>query len=452
MNKKYSRILVANRGDSAVRIIRACKELGIETVAIYSKADRGVLHTRLADYAVCIGDVKCTDSYLNSYNILAVANKYKVDAIHPGIGFFSESSRFAQLCRECEIDFIGPDSELIYKLGNKIEAKKIAKSCNVPVIGDNSYDVRTKEECISLISTMGYPIILKAANGGGGKGIRVVEEEKDLLSAYDICLKESKQYFGDSTILLEKYIEKAKHVEVQIIADQYGNVIQLGDRECSILRSNQKLIEETRCCTLSDKTRNEMYQCAIEICKNIGYVGVGTIEFLVEEDESFYFMEMNTRLQVEHTISELLTGVDLVKEQIQIAQGMELSYKQQDIEFHGYALQCRILAEYYTDKFIPDSGKILRFDMPGGFGVRVDSAYEVGNTVTTYNDSLLCKICCHGKSKLEAIKKMVRSLEEMQIEGIRTNKNVLIEILKNPRFLTGEYTTTFLQEDGWNLI
>lgn len=444
MKTKYKRILVANRGDSAVRVIRACREMGIETISIFSKGDKGAFHTRLADYSVCIGDVQSKDSYLNAYNVLAVATDYKVDAIHPGIGYFAENSDFSELCESCHIDYIGPSSANISLMGNKVRAKKTAKEVNIPVIGDDSVEIANYEECIQYARKIGYPIILKAANGGGGKGIRVVNKEEDLFRSLEICLKEAEKVFGSSSILVERFIDHAKHIEVQVLADQYGNVIHLGDRECTIQRNNQKLIEESRCATLDEEIRNKMYQGAIDICKHIGYVGVGTIEYILEDNKSFYFMEMNTRLQVEHTISELITGIDLVKEQIRVTQGEQLLLKQEEIKIQGYAIQCRILAEYYNGMFIPDCGKITRFDMPGGFGVRVDASYEVNNVVTTYYDSLLCKICCHDQDKIQAVNKMLRCLEEMQVEGVSTNKEVLMNILKDSRFLNGDYTTTFL--------
>ncbi len=445
MNNKYKRILVANRGDSAVRVIRACKEMGIETVSVFSKGDRGALHTRLADYSICIGDVQSKDSYLNAYNVLAVATNYKVDAIHPGIGYFSENADFSELCENCDIDYIGPSSATIALMGNKVRAKMAAKESNIPVIGDDSVEINNYEECFQYAKKIGYPIILKAANGGGGKGIRIVDKEEDLFRALEMCLKEAEKVFGSSGILVERYIKHAKHIEVQILADQYQNVIHLGDRECTIQRKNQKFIEESRCTTLNEEIRNKMYQGAIDICKHIGYVGVGTIEYLLEDNKSFYFMEMNTRLQVEHTISELITGIDLVKEQIRIAQGEPLKIKQEEVLFLGYAIECRILAENYKGTFIPDYGKITRFDMPGGFGVRVDSSYEANNDVTTYYDSLLCKICCHDQNKVQAVNKMLRCLDEMRIEGVSTNKEVLMNILKDSRFLMGDYTTAFFE-------
>ncbi len=445
MSKKYNRILVSNRGDSAVRVIRACKELGIETVTIYSKADIGSLHTRLADYAVCIGDSKSSNSYLNSYNIMAIAKEYNVDAIHPGIGFLAESSDFCELCEACNVDFIGPKSSVINKMANKIEAKKFAEKCNVPIVISKSFEYFS-DECIEFAGRIGYPVIIKAAYGGGGKGIRVVNKHSELKSSLESCFKEAKAYFGESNVLIEKYIKNAKHIEVQIIADKYGNVIYLGDRECSIQRHNQKLIEEARCSTISDTLRSKLYEGAINICKSIQYEGLGTVEYLVDEDDRIYFIEMNTRLQVEHTITELITGIDLVKEQIRIAQGEALSYLQENIQFNGYAIETRILAEYYNGNLIPDYGEITHFFIPGGLGVRVDVAYESGNVVSLFYDSLLCKICCHGKSKDEALIKMIRCLDELEIRGVRTNKEFLMKILKDKRFKEGDYNTNFLDE------
>lgn len=447
MSKKYKRILVANRGDSAVRVIRACKELGIETVCVYSTGDKNLLHTRLADIAVCVGDAKGKNSYLNAYNILAVASKFNVDAIHPGIGFFSENPDFASLCEKSGIDYIGTDSRIMEMMANKVNAKKVAKECAVPVIEECSNAISSIDECNDNIDKMGYPVILKAANGGGGKGIRVVYNKEELMNSFELCVKETENNFGNGIIMIEKYITPAKHIEVQVMADKYGNVIHLGDRECSIQRNRQKLIEEARCNTLSEELRNKLYKGAVDICKYIGFTGIGTIEFLVSENESYYFMEMNTRLQVEHTITEMITGIDIVKEQIMISQGEPLQLRQEDINFRGYAIQCRILSEYYKNGiYMPDYGVIKKFNMPGGFGVRIDAGYEVNNQVTTYYDSLQCKICCIGQDKPEAVSRMLRCLDEMQIEGINTNKELLINILKDSRFINGYYTTEFYEE------
>lgn len=448
MSKKYKRILVANRGDSAVRVIRACKEMGIETISIYSTSDRDLLHTRLADISVCVGNAKSKDSYLNAYNILAVATKYNVDAIHPGIGFFSENPEFARLCEQSNIDYIGTDSSIIELMANKMNAKKVARECGIPIIDECNMEVSTIDEYYENIQKIGFPLILKAANGGGGKGIRVVYNEDELRHSFELCIKETERSFGKGNLLIEKYIASAKHVEVQVLADKYGNVIHLGDRECSIQRNNQKLIEEARCNTISNELRNKLYQDAVNLCRYIGYTGVGTVEYLVTDSGSYYFIEMNTRLQVEHTITELITGIDIVKNQIMISQGEPLQLQQEDIHFRGYAIQCRILAEYYNNgNIVPDYGKIFIFNMPGGFGVRVDTSYEVFNPVTTYYDSLLCKISCSGQNKVEAVNRMLRSLEEMQIDGIKTNKDLLMNILRDSRFLNGNYTTEFFEKN-----
>lgn len=446
MNNKYKRILVANRGDSAIRVIRACKEMGIETVSIYSKADEDAFHTRLSDYSVCIGDVHSKDSYLNAYNILTVAIEYKVDAIHPGIGFLSENADFCELCESCNLDFIGPSSSIISLMGNKAKAKRMVKQLHISIIGEEIIEITELKNCLQYAKAIGYPIILKAVNGGGGKGIRIVYNEDDLSRALELCQKETKKVFGSESILMERYIENAKHIEVQVLADKYGNVIHLGDRECTIQRKNHKLIEETRSDILDEELRNMMYQGAIDICKHVGYVGVGTIEYILEDNKDFYFLEMNTRLQVEHTISEMITGIDLVKEQIRATQGEKLNIEQNDISFNGYAIECRILAERFAESIKPDCGKITRFDMPGGFDVRVDASYELHNNVTPYYDSLLSKICCHGKDKEEAVNKMLRCLDEMRVEGVSTNKELLMKILKDQRFLTGDYTTRFFDD------
>lgn len=445
MKKTYKRILVANRGDSAVRVIRACKEMQIETVAIFSKVDRKSLHTRLADYSICIGGAEGKDSYQNSYNVLSAAIHYEVDAIHPGIGYFAEDPRFSELCKACNIDYIGPSSNCILQMGNKGIAKNIAKKLGIPVVGNESVTVNNFEDCFKSVKKIGYPIILKATGGGGGKGIRVVYKEEDLMRAFELCIKEMGNGYRKNGVLVESYIEDIKHIEVQVLADKFGNIVHLGDRECTIQSNNQKLIEESRSDALDKRIREKIYKTSIDICKYIGYVGVGTIEYILGKDNTLYFLEMNTRLQVEHTLSELITGVDLVKQQIKVAQGEQLNFQQEDIEFQGYGIQCRILAGDFSNGFIPDCGEITRFDMPGGFGVRIESAYELGNVVTSYYDPLLCKICCHDDNKTKAIKKMIRCLEEMRIEGVSTNKETLIDVLRDKRFTSGNYTTNFLK-------
>lgn len=446
MVKEYKRILIANRGEIAVRIIRACRELGIETVSVHSKIDAGALHTRISDYQICIGNFSSRESYLNSYNILSAAKNMKVDAIHPGIGYFAENGDFAELCEKCEIDYIGAGSRIVNLMGNKIEAKRIAQQCGIPVIGSDSVEVKSAEDCYEYIEKSGLPVILKAANGGGGKGIRVVRTLDELKRNLELCRKEAKTTFGNSSILIEKYIENVKHVEIQVIGDKYGNVIHLGERECSIQRSNQKLIEEAQCIYNKEEIRNKMYEDSLKLCRYIGYVGPGTVEYLLESDGTYYFMEMNTRLQVEHTITEMLTGVDIVKEQILIAQGNPLQYTQSDISFNGYTLECRILAEYVKEEFIPSFGKITKWHLPGGFGVRVDTGYEIYDEVTPFYDSLLAKICCFGATKEAALTKMICCLQEIDIEGISTNVPFLLRILRDDKFLSGDYNTDFIRK------
>lgn len=446
MNRGFKRILIANRGETAVRIIRACRELGIESVLVHSTADRDTLAAKLADFKVCIGKPANVESYLNSYRIISTAMLKKADAIHPGIGYFAESSEFAQLCRDCNILFIGPDSEIIKKMGNKIEARKIARASGVPVVEGNDEPVDSAEECVGYVQKIGLPVILKAANGGGGKGIRFVYTMDELPGKFELCRQEAAVSFNSGEMLIERYIERAKHIEVQILADSHGNVIHLGDRECSIQRSNQKLIEETRCPGIKDEVRENLYQDAVKVAKSIGYIGPGTVEFLLLPDDSYYFMEMNTRLQVEHTITENITGIDLVKEQIRIFEGRPLSYRQKDVGFNGYSIECRILAEDVSKNFRASCGKITRWDMPGGPGVRVDAGYRNGDTITPYYDSLVAKITCTDKNKELAIRKMLCCLEEMAIEGIETNVEFLKYILMDRRFLSGDYTTKFIHE------
>ncbi len=441
----YKRILIANRGEIAVRIIRACKELGIETVAVHSTKDEGALHTRLSDYRICIGSTGANESYLNSYNILSAAEHMKVDAIHPGIGFFAENGDFAELCENSGIDCIGPGSTIIRSMGSKIEAKRIAQQCGVKVIEGDFAEVSSVNDCYHYIEEHGFPVILKSVNGGGGKGIRVVHSMEELPRSLELCRKETANSFGLSTVLIEKYIMDAKHIEVQILGDQYGNVIHLGNRECTIQRAHQKLIEEAQSMSVSLEIQQRMCEDSVRICKYIGYIGPGTIEYLLQPDGTYYFMEMNTRLQVEHTITEMITGVDIVKEQIMAAEGKALNYRQDEICFHGYALQCRIIAEYFKKDFVPSFGKIRKWHLPGGFGVRVETGYEYGDEVAPYYDSLLAKVCCYGSTKEEAVCKILHCLKEIEVEGIHTNVPFLIKIIKDDCFLQGNYTTNYVQ-------
>lgn len=446
MNRKYKRVLIANRGEIAVRINRACHEMGIETVAIHSQTDQGALHTRVANYTVCVGERSSRESYLNSYHILSAAIGLQVDAIHPGIGYYAENADFAKLCSNYNIDFIGPGEDIMRLMGNKVEAKKIALECGVSVAGGNCIEVNSVEDCINYVDEIGLPIILKAVNGGGGKGIRIVYEIKDIENSYEQCKKEAEHTFGDNTLLIEKYLEKAKHVEVQVLGDKYGNILCLGDRECSIQRANQKIIEEARCQSIAEEVRANLYNDCIKICQRINYCGPGTFEFLYLPDGTYYFMEMNTRLQVEHPITEMATGIDLVVEQIRVAQGFPLQYKQEDIVFNGYALECRILAEYFHNSFIPSFGTIQKWLLPGGPGVRIDTGYGTGDKVTLFYDSLLAKICCHGKTKKDVICKMICCLNEAEIEGIQTNIDFLKMIITSSQFASGNYNTSTVDE------
>lgn len=441
---KYNKVLVANRGEIAVRIIKALRELGISTVAVYSNVDKDSPHLRIADEKVCIGDAK--DSYLNVYKILSVATKYNVDAIHPGIGFMAESGEFARLCEQYNIGFIGPSSSLIDAIGNKSNAKIIAKECQVPVIEGATAPVNSYDECEELGEIIGFPVLLKATHGGGGKGIRIVNEKEKLKDNYNLCKKEAIAAFNNNELLIEKAIQGFKHFEVQILGDTYGNVVHLGDRECTLQRANQKVIEEARCQNIAEEVRQKIYEDALKIARHINYVGPGTIEFLVLRSGAYYFLEMNTRLQVEHTITELITGIDIVKEQIRIFEGERLSVTQEDITYDGYALQCRILAEDTRKGGMPSIGKIAKWNMPGGFNVRVESGYGCGTVVSPYYDSLIAKICCKAPDKAQAVKKMSVCLEEMEIEGISTNVDFLKYLLGKHEFLEGHYTEEFMSK------
>lgn len=444
MMGKFNKVLVANRGEIAVRIIKALRELGISTVAVYSNVDKDSLHLRIADEKVCIGDAR--DSYLNVYKILSVATKYNVDAIHPGIGFMAESGEFARLCEQYNIGFIGPASELIDAIGNKSNAKLIAKECQVPVIEGATAPVNSYDECEELGELIGFPVLLKATHGGGGKGIRIVKEKEKLKDNYNLCRIEAKAAFNNNELLIEKAVQGFKHFEVQILGDTFGNVIHLGDRECTVQRANQKVIEEARCVNIKEEVRQKIYEGALKIAKHIKYAGPGTIEFLVLSNGDYYFLEMNTRLQVEHTITEMVTGIDIVKEQIRVFEGESLSVTQEDIKFDGYALQCRILAEDTLKGGMPSIGKITKWNMPGGLNVRVESGYGCGSTVSPYYDSLIAKLCCKAADKAQAVKKMYICLEEMNIEGINTNVDFLKFLLGKPEFIEGNYTEVFMSK------
>lgn len=441
-----NKILIANRGEIAVRIIRACKEMNIKTVAIYSEADKDALHTRLADEAVCIGPAPSNKSYLNIKNIIEAAYITGSDSIHPGFGFLSENSQFARICKESNIKFIGPTSEVIDMLGNKSNSKKMMKKAGVPVIPGSNGSIKGLKDAIEIAEKIGYPIMLKAAAGGGGKGIRIVNNSDELENAYNIVKQEAKISFNDDEIYIEKFVKNPRHVEIQILADEHGNVVHLGERDCSIQRKHQKVIEETPSTAIDEKLRNKMGEAAVKAAKAAGYTSCGTVEFLVDSDKNFYFMEMNTRIQVEHPITEMRTGIDIVKEQIKIAAGEKLKFKQKDINFKGHSIECRINAENPSKNFMPCPGKITGLNLPGGNGVRIDSSIYDGYTIPPYYDSMLAKIIVFGNTRNEAISKMKRALEELVIDGVETNRDFLFEIIKNPDFIRGNFDTSFIEK------
>ena len=442
-----NKILIANRGEIAVRIIRACKEMNIKTVAIYSEVDKNALHTRLADEAICIGAALSTKSYLNIKNIIEAAYITGSDSIHPGFGFLSENSQFAKICEESNIKFIGPNSKIIDLLGNKSNAKELMKKAGVPVIPGSDGSVKGIEDAILIAEEIGYPVILKAAAGGGGKGIRIANDVEELEKNYNIVKQEAKISFGDDSIYIEKFIKNPRHVEIQILADEHGNVVHLGERDCSIQRKHQKVIEETPSTIVDDKLRNKMGDAAVKAAKVAGYTSCGTVEFLVDDDKNFYFMEMNTRIQVEHPITEMRTGIDIVKEQIKIAGGEELKFKQKEIEFKGHSIECRINAENPSKNFMPCPGKIEGINLPGGNGIRVDTAIYSGYTIPPNYDSMIAKIISFGTTRNEAIAKMKRALEELVIDGVDTNRDFLFEIIRHPDFIRGNFDTSFIEKE-----
>ena len=447
MQIKLNKILIANRGEIAVRIIRACKEMNIKTVAVYSEADKDALHTKLADEALCIVPANSKQSYLNIKNIIEAANITKADSIHPGFGFLSENAQFAKICEESNIKFIGPKSEVINLLGNKSNSKELMKKEGVPVIPGSEGSIKNLKEAILICEKIEYPILLKASAGGGGKGIRVVNSFEELETSYNIVKQEAKNAFNDDEIYIEKYIKNPRHVEIQILADEHGNVVHLGERDCSIQRNHQKIIEETPSTIVDEKLRNKMGNAAIKAVKAANYTSCGTVEFLVDDDKKFYFMELNTRIQVEHPITEMRTGIDLVKEQIKIAAGESLKFKQKEIEFKGHAIECRINAENPSKNFMPSPGKINEINLPGGNGVRIDTAIYDGYVIPPNYDSMIAKIITYGTNRNEAISKMKRSLEELVIDGIDTNRDFLFDIIKNQNFIRGNFDTSFIEKE-----
>ena len=442
-----NKILIANRGEIAVRIIRACKEMNIKTVAIYSEADKNALHTRLADEAICIGPAEPQKSYLNIKNIIEAAYITGADSIHPGFGFLSENAQFAKICEESNIKFIGPSSKVIDLLGNKSNSKELMKEAGVPVIPGSDGSVKGLKDAVIIAEKIGYPVMLKAAAGGGGKGIRIANNKEELETNYNIVKQEAKISFNDDEIYIEKFIKNPRHVEIQILADEHGNVVHLGERDCTIQRKHQKLIEETPSTVVDEKLRNKMGNAAVKAAKIAGYTSCGTVEFLVDSDKNFYFMEMNTRIQVEHPITEMRTGIDIVKEQIRIVAGEELKFKQKEIEFRGHSIECRINAENPNKNFMPSPGQIKEINLPGGNGIRIDTAIYNGYIIPPNYDSMIAKIIVFGNTRNEAIAKMKRALEELVIDGVDTNRDFLFSIIKNPNFIRGNYDTSFIEKE-----
>ena len=442
----FKRVLIANRGEIAVRIIRACRELGIETVAVYSEADRDALHVQLADEAYCIGPTPSKQSYLHIPSIMSVATLTGVDAIHPGYGFLAENSDFADACEMCGITFIGPPASAIERMGDKAQAKATMRAANVPTVPGSDGLLENVEEAVRVAKTIGYPVIIKATAGGGGKGIRIVRDEESLRQAVTTAQREAETAFGNAGVYLEKYIERMRHVEIQVMADRHGNVIHLGERDCSVQRRLQKLVEESPCPVLSEETRMAMGQAAVDAAKAVNYVGAGTIEFILADDGQFYFMEMNTRIQVEHPVTEWVTGVDLVREMIRAAAGLPLSLKQDEVVLRGHAMECRINAEDPYRNFMPAPGKITDYLAPGGIGVRVDSAVYSGYTVPPFYDSMIAKLIVWAPTRLEAIDRMLRALMEFRIEGVKTTIPFHIALLQNEAFRRADVSTRFLEE------
>ncbi|WP_144549760.1 acetyl-CoA carboxylase biotin carboxylase subunit [Peribacillus simplex] len=440
------KVLIANRGEIAVRIIRACKELGIETVAVYSEADKEALHVQIADEAYCIGPKLSKDSYLNTTNIISTAKKTGSDAIHPGYGFLAENADFAELCRECNIIFIGPSPEAINKMGTKDVARETMRKASVPIVPGSKGIIKDTDEGVALANEMGYPVIIKATAGGGGKGIRVARTEEELIKGINITQQEAATAFGNPGVYIEKFIEDFRHVEIQVMADNHGNAIHLGERDCTVQRRLQKLVEETPSPALDGEMRAEMGQAAVTAALAVNYSGAGTVEFIYDYvNRKYYFMEMNTRIQVEHPVTEMVTGVDLIKEQIKVASGEKLSLSQADVTFNGWSIECRINAENPEKNFMPSAGKIQMYLPPGGYGVRVDSAAYPGYSIPPYYDSMIAKLIVHAPTREEAIEKMKRALGEFVIEGVNTTIPFHIKLLQHEQFVSGEFNTKFLE-------
>ncbi|MGL6104868.1 acetyl-CoA carboxylase biotin carboxylase subunit [Romboutsia sp.] len=442
----FNKILIANRGEIAVRIIRASKLLGIKTVAVYSEVDKNSLHTELADEKICIGPSNPKESYLDMNKIITAALVTNSDAIHPGFGFLSENSKFVNLCKSNNIKFIGPNSSIIDAMGNKSKARETMINARVSVVPGSQNPIYDSEEGKKIANEIGYPVIVKASSGGGGKGMRIVEDEIKFTRLFNLAQNESLNAFNDNTMYIEKYIKNPKHIEVQILGDKYGNVIHLGERDCSIQRMHQKMIEEAPSAFLNEETRQKLGQCAVKAAKAVNYENAGTIEFLVDENSNFYFIEMNTRIQVEHPVTEMVTGIDLIKEQIRIAMGEKLSLSQEEVRIKGHSIECRINAENPANNFMPSPGKITALHLPGGYGVRVDTALYNGYKIPPNYDSMIAKVIVHGSNRKEAIEKMKVALEELVVGGIKTNANFQYSIMNNKTYIEGNANTGFIAE------
>ncbi|MEQ7049262.1 acetyl-CoA carboxylase biotin carboxylase subunit [Paenibacillaceae sp. P-4] len=443
---KFQKILIANRGEIAVRIIRACRELGIATVAVYSEADRDSLHVRLADEAYCIGPTSSKDSYLNFTNIMSVATLTECDAVHPGYGFLAENADFADICESCGITFIGPSSNAIERMGDKAVAKQTMKDAGVPVIPGSDGLVENIEEALMIARDIGYPVIIKATAGGGGKGIRIADDEEMLVKQITTAQQEAERAFGNAGVYLEKYLTGMKHVEIQIIADKHGNAAYLGERDCSVQRRRQKLVEEAPCPVLTPDIRMKMGEAAVRAALAVDYSGAGTLEFLFGPDGNFYFMEMNTRIQVEHPVTEMITGIDLIQEMIHVAEGNPLSFRQEDVQLNGWAIECRVNAEDPDRNFMPSAGQIQFYLPPGGAGVRVDSAAYPGCVISPHYDSMIAKLIVWAPTREQAIERMKRALAEFAIEGIHTTIPFHQRLLRHPKFEQGDFDIKFLEE------
>ena len=439
----FNKILIANRGEIAIRIIRACKEMGIRTLAVYSEADRDALHTRFADGAICIGPAKSADSYLNITSLISSMEVADAEAVHPGYGFLAENAGFAEACEKCGIKFIGPTSATMRLMGNKVQAKRKAEELNVPVLPWSNRAITDEKDAVEVSKKIGFPVLIKAASGGGGRGMKLVHTQAALGSAFNTAKSEAIAAFGDGEVFMEKFCELPRHIEIQVVADEHGNVIHLGERECSIQRRHQKILEESPSPQVDAKLRHKMGEAAVKLAKGIGYTNVGTVEFLLDKNKNFYFMEMNTRIQVEHPVTELVTGIDLVKEQINIAMGQKLAFKQKNIEMKGHSIECRINAED-PKTFLPSPGKITELIIPGGPGVRIDSGIYCGYNVPPFYDNLLAKLVVHAGTRADAIARMTRALEEFHVGGIKTNIPLHLKIMKDHDFIAGKTDIDFL--------